>query len=41
MDDTGSTRIGKAVFNHPFIIPGTVCITISVALGFLIGPLFV
>ncbi|HBF45544.1 MAG TPA: C4-dicarboxylate ABC transporter, partial [Shewanella frigidimarina] len=21
MDDTGSTRIGKAVFNHPFLIP--------------------
>lgn len=37
MDDTGSTRIGKAVFNHPFIIPGTVCIAIAVALGFLFG----
>ena len=21
MDDTGSTRIGKAVFNHPFLVP--------------------
>lgn len=29
MDDTGSTRIGKAVFNHPFIIPGTVSIALS------------
>lgn len=37
MDDTGSTRIGNAVFNHPFIIPGTVCIAIAVALGFLFG----
>lgn len=37
MDDTGTTRIGKYVFNHSFIIPGTVCIAISVALGFLIG----
>ncbi len=23
MDDTGTTRIGKFVFNHPFFIPGT------------------
>ncbi|AZA11427.1 anaerobic C4-dicarboxylate transporter [Corynebacterium gerontici] len=37
MDDTGSTRIGGAVFNHPFIIPGTVSIIIAVALGFLFG----
>lgn len=37
MDDTGSTRIGKYVFNHSFIIPGTVCITLAVAFGFLIG----
>ncbi|WP_026973397.1 anaerobic C4-dicarboxylate transporter [Aliagarivorans marinus] len=37
MDDTGSTRIGKLVFNHPFFIPGVVTISTSVALGFLIG----
>ncbi len=37
MDETGSTRIGKAVFNHPFLIPGVVTIAISVALGFLFG----
>lgn len=37
MDDTGSTRIGKYVFDHPFIIPGTVTIVLSVILGFLIG----
>jgi anaerobic C4-dicarboxylate transporter DcuA len=37
MDDTGSTRIGKAVFNHPFLIPGVVTIATSVALAFLIG----
>ena len=35
MDDTGSTRIGKAVFDHPFLLPGVVAITFSVALGFL------
>lgn len=39
MDDTGSTRIGKAVFNHPFFIPGVVTITVSVILGFVFGGL--
>ncbi|TKX28146.1 C4-dicarboxylate ABC transporter [Campylobacter sp. MIT 12-5580] len=40
MDDTGSTRIGKYVFNHAFLIPGTLAIALSVALGFLVAPLF-
>ncbi|WP_455239652.1 anaerobic C4-dicarboxylate transporter family protein, partial [Veillonella sp.] len=39
MDDTGSTRIGHLVFNHPFFIPGVLAIAISVALGFVIAPL--
>ncbi len=39
MDDTGSTRIGKYVFNHPFFLPGVVTITSAVALGFTIGGL--
>jgi len=38
-DDTGTTRIGKYVFDHPFIIPGTLAVGISVALAFLIGPI--
>ena len=37
MDDTGSTRIGKAVFNHPFLLPGVLAISFAVALGFLFG----
>lgn len=37
MDDTGSTRIGKYVFNHSFIIPGTMCIALAVVFGFAIG----
>ncbi|NCD13300.1 MAG: C4-dicarboxylate ABC transporter, partial [Epsilonproteobacteria bacterium] len=37
MDDTGSTRIGKYVFNHPFLIPGVVAISLSVAFAFVIG----
>lgn len=38
-DDTGSTRIGKYVFNHPFLLPGTLTIIISVIFGFIIGNL--
>ncbi|WP_413737433.1 anaerobic C4-dicarboxylate transporter [Sodalis sp. RH21] len=37
MDDTGTTRIGRFVFNHPFFIPGTMGVTFSVILGFLLG----
>lgn len=36
MDDTGSTRIGKYVFNHPFILPGCASVVVAVGLGFLI-----
>jgi anaerobic C4-dicarboxylate transporter DcuA len=38
-DDTGSTQIGKYVFNHPFLIPGVICITLAVTFGFLLAPL--
>ncbi|QKF68351.1 anaerobic C4-dicarboxylate transporter, DcuA/DcuB family [Arcobacter venerupis] len=37
MDDTGSTRIGKLVFNHPFIVPGVLAITLSVVFGFIVS----
>jgi anaerobic C4-dicarboxylate transporter DcuA len=37
MDDTGSTRIGNLVFNHPFMIPGVIAITLSVIFGFMLG----
>ncbi len=37
MDDTGSTRIGKYVFNHPFVIPGVIAISLSVVFAFVIG----
>lgn len=36
-DDTGSTRIGKYIFDHPFLIPGTLTIIFAVILGFVIG----
>lgn len=38
MDDTGTTRIGKFIFNHAFFLPGVMAIAISVALGFLVAP---
>lgn len=41
MDDTGSTRIGKFVFNHPFIIPGTICIVLSVIFGFTLAGIMI
>ncbi|WP_338571753.1 anaerobic C4-dicarboxylate transporter [Erwinia billingiae] len=39
MDDTGSTRIGNFVFNHSFIVPGTLAIALSVLFGFIFGHL--
>ncbi|CCN38126.1 Anaerobic C4-dicarboxylate transporter dcuA [Vibrio nigripulchritudo SO65] len=41
MDDTGSTRIGQWVFNHPFFIPGVVTIATAVALGFAFGGILI
>ena len=38
-DDTGSTRIGKYVFNHPFLIPGVLTITLAVTFGFVLAPI--
>ncbi|MEB2792348.1 anaerobic C4-dicarboxylate transporter [Campylobacter upsaliensis] len=40
MDDTGSTRIGRFIFNHAFFLPGVLAIAIAVALGFLVISLF-
>ena len=36
-DRTGSTKIGKYVLNHSFILPGIVAVTVAVITGFLIG----
>lgn len=38
MDDTGSTRIGKYIFNHSFLVTGLMMIFFSVLLGFIIAP---
>lgn len=39
MDYTGSTRIGKYIFNHSFMIPGVLAIALSVLFGFLLAPI--
>ncbi|MGG7035078.1 MAG: anaerobic C4-dicarboxylate transporter family protein [Flavobacterium sp.] len=36
-DRTGSTKIGKYVLNHSFLIPGVISIAVTVAVGFLLG----
>lgn len=36
-DRTGSTKIGKFVINHSFMVPGVVAIGIAIAVGFLLG----
>ncbi|WP_422448931.1 MULTISPECIES: anaerobic C4-dicarboxylate transporter [unclassified Endozoicomonas] len=41
MDETGSTRIGKMVFNHPFFVPGVICILLCVIFGFLLAPVII
>jgi anaerobic C4-dicarboxylate transporter DcuA len=40
-DRTGSTKIGKYVINHSFMIPGTVAIVVAIAVGFLLAGIFV
>ncbi|WP_022943049.1 anaerobic C4-dicarboxylate transporter [Psychromonas hadalis] len=37
MDDTGSTRLGKYVFDHPFLLPGITTLVISVTIAFVIA----
>jgi len=34
-DQTGTTHIGKWVFNHSFMLPGTIAIILSVVFGFV------
>lgn len=37
MDDTGSTKIGKYIFDHSFIVPGIIHVVLSVLISFLFG----
>ena len=36
-DRSGTTRIGKYVINHSFLLPGIICTAVAVAVGLLIG----
>jgi len=38
-DSTGSTRMGKHIFDHPFIIPGIGGVTVATLCGFLLAPM--
>ena len=38
VDDTGTTRIGKYIFNHSFLVIGLLMIFFSVLLGFIVAP---
>ena len=38
-DTTGTTRVGKYVLNHPFMLPGLGGIIAGVAFGFMIAPM--
>ncbi|EJD6379025.1 anaerobic C4-dicarboxylate transporter [Providencia rettgeri] len=40
-DSTGSTRVGKYISNHPFMLPGLGGIIAGVAFGFIIAPMIV
>ncbi|ULQ53066.1 anaerobic C4-dicarboxylate transporter [Flavihumibacter fluvii] len=40
VDRTGSTSIGRYVFNHSFIRPGMVAIVVAILSAFLLGELF-
>jgi anaerobic C4-dicarboxylate transporter DcuA len=40
IDKTGSTRIGKYVVDHSFMVPGLVASVVSIAVGFLLAKLF-
>jgi len=39
-DRTGSTHIGKYLINHSFMIPGLVCVAVSVIAGFFFAGIF-
>jgi anaerobic C4-dicarboxylate transporter DcuA len=40
IDKTGSTKIGKYVVDHSFMVPGLVASVVSISVGFLLAKLF-
>ena len=41
LDDTGSTKLGHRIFDHPFLIPGLMATGLSVVFGFGLSSLMV
>ena len=39
-DTTGTTRIGRYIFNHSFMLPGLLSMAFSLALGLLFAQMF-
>ncbi|OCH21105.1 C4-dicarboxylate ABC transporter [Aliivibrio fischeri] len=37
-DSTGSTRMGKNIFDHPFMLPGLTGVIVAIGFGFLLAP---
>ncbi len=40
IDRTGTTKIGKYVLNHSFMIPGLICVAVSTVVAYLLSSLF-
>ncbi|MGF1902247.1 anaerobic C4-dicarboxylate transporter [Aliivibrio sifiae] len=38
-DSTGSTRMGKNIFDHPFMLPGLTGVVVAIGFGFLLAPI--
>ena len=37
MDRTGTTKIGKFVFNHSFMVPGLICVVVSTVICYVLA----
>ena len=40
LDRTGTTKIGKFVFNHSFMVPGMICVIVSTVVCYLLSSIF-
>ena len=40
MDRSGTTKIGKYVFNHSFMVPGLICVAVSTLVCYLLSSIF-
>lgn len=41
LDTTGSTRAGKYIIDHPFMLPALVGVAVGLAFGFVWAPMIV